>query len=198
MALWVGACASSQRSAALEADARQADAAAPEDGEHADAGEQKEPEPELTPPGPPVSPPVASIAASRGQDEGAAGAGQRPRAPRQQGPAQTAAAEQPPDDTAILVQASRTDGRPEWWIDGPVHADGRLRIAAEALGHDVLEARRAAISAGRRTLERLSGDGIHDERVVYATVRPLPRGASPSGPRFVGYVLMSSAAPDGE
>lgn len=105
--------------------------------------------------------------------------------------AERAAAARPsPSDKAVR----RTDGRPAWWIDAPRTADGRTTVAAEALGDDVLSARRAAVVAGRAALLRALAGAPADERIVYATVRPLPAGgAAPSGPRFVGYVLISAS-----
>lgn len=85
----------------------------------------------------------------------------------------------------------REDGRPAWWVDRAGWRDGRYTLSAEALGDDVLSARRAAIAAARTEAARALGQGMRDERVESATVRRLTTDA-PGRERYVGYVLMSA------
>jgi len=92
---------------------------------------------------------------------------------------------------------ARTDGRPGWWIDEPQAASGRLYLAVEALGVDVRSARRAAVDSGIAALARMLGHDPVDDRVHATTVRPLPyRGGTNEGMRYIGYVLVSSEAPE--
>jgi hypothetical protein len=91
----------------------------------------------------------------------------------------------------------RSDGRPGWWLESPLRQSGEVRVAAEALGVDLRDARRAAIDAGLRLLGRELG-AEPGEWVVEATaIKPLRavRG-SDSVKRFVAYVLMSAQAPE--
>lgn len=87
----------------------------------------------------------------------------------------------------------RADGRPTWWIGGVQRDEGGVvRIAAEALADGVLDARRAALEAGRAALaqEGADPDLAVAERLA---VRRL-RGDAPGRERYVGYVLMSVPA----
>ncbi len=56
--------------------------------------------------------------------------------------------------------------RPPWWIDLPAHSAGRLIVAASGRGDDLLDARRAAVRAGREalrdTLAREPADAVTD------------------------------------
>lgn len=86
----------------------------------------------------------------------------------------------------------RADGRPTWWLDAPVRDDdGRIELTAEALADDVLNARRAAVDAGRAALARETGDGAGNHRIEALTVRRLS-GDRPGGARYVGYVRLSA------
>ncbi len=108
------------------------------------------------------------------------------------------AAEKPkPPVPGVPPPASvRTDGRPSWWLDEPSTTDGRVFLAAEALGPDVRAARRAAVDSAMASLERLLGAPPTDDRVHAALVCPLPsRADAPGASRFVGYVLVSAPAP---
>ncbi len=91
----------------------------------------------------------------------------------------------------------RADGRPAWWIESPLRQRGEVRVAAEALGVDLRDARRAAIDAGLRLLGRELG-AEPGEWVVEATaIKPLRAVRGPdSVKRFVAYVLMSAQTPD--
>lgn len=94
------------------------------------------------------------------------------------------------------TDSARTDGRPAWWIDGPQTASGRMYLAVEALGVDVRSARRAAVDSGIDSLTRMLGRDPSDDRIHATTVRPLPhRGGTNEGMRYIGYVLVSSEAP---
>ncbi len=116
------------------------------------------------------------------EEAGAAGEGEPEDADRTTGAA----------GGAFLEAEGRT--RPDWWLAAPARsADGRLRLTAEALGADVLEARRNAVRAGRRALRRIMGADIEQERVELATVRRLPRqNEAPGSARYVGYILISA------
>lgn len=97
------------------------------------------------------------------------------------------------------TDSTRTDGRPAWWIDGPQTASGRMYLAVEALGVDVRSARRAAVDSGINSLTRMLGRDPSDDRIHATTVRPLPhRGGTNEGMRYIGYVLVSSEAPQPE
>jgi|GEM_PF-3713430 len=86
----------------------------------------------------------------------------------------------------------RRDGRPVWWLDAPQRDESRVAVCAEALGPDVLSARRAAVRAGRTAMARLFGAEATDAQVIAAAVRPLGVGEpSQNAARFVGFVLMS-------
>lgn len=91
---------------------------------------------------------------------------------------------------------ARADGRPEWWIDEPQTASGRVYLSVEALGADIRSARRAAVDSGIELLTRMIGHDPMDDRVHATTVRPLPhRGGANDGMRYIGYVLVSAEAP---
>lgn len=83
----------------------------------------------------------------------------------------------------------RADGRPTWWFDGAAREGDRIAIAAEAIAHDVVSARRQAVENGRAALRRESGRG-DEERVDAAIVKRLA-GDGPGRERYVGYVRMS-------
>ncbi len=103
-------------------------------------------------------------------------------------------------ETVASSSAARdSSSRPRWWVDDAIIEDGRILISAEALGRDVLTARRAAVDAGFDRLETAVQGEVLDERVIYTVVEPLPaRSASRTGNRYVGYVLMSAVAPTSE
>lgn len=88
----------------------------------------------------------------------------------------------------------RADGRPTWWVDRPGWRDGRYLLSAEAMGDDVLSARRAALAAARADAERALGRGMRDERVESAIVRRLSTDSpgAPGRERYVGYVRLSA------
>jgi len=118
-----------------------------------------------------------------------------------------AAADEPEADEPIVrdeapepeaVSAPRERVRPEWWIDRP-HVDaGRLMVAAEALGEDVLTARRRVVDAARESLVRaLGGASAREERIDYVTVRPLPRAVdAPGTARYIAFARISAAEPE--
>jgi len=86
------------------------------------------------------------------------------------------------------------DGRPVWWIDGAARRDGKVTVAAEALGADLRSARRAAVDAGISKLAKEIGAEPSDWVVMATMIRPLRAVRGPKGVNhFVGYVLISSA-----
>lgn len=113
-----------------------------------------------------------------------------------EGPAAVAEAADDPRDSVkrraddLLM---REDGRPSWWF-GEVEMGGdRARLCAEALGKDMLSAKRAAVSAAKERLKRELGVGtLVGDEVERAWVWPLPHRETP-GARYAGYVLVSVA-----
>lgn len=104
--------------------------------------------------------------------------------------------EAPSTSAGTPKQASsspRADGRPSWWLAQPKRSDGRVQITAEALASDVRSARRAAVEAGLRALEKRLGRTSTDMRIEATTVRLLGEhhGAATEH-RFAGYVLVSA------
>lgn len=84
--------------------------------------------------------------------------------------------------------------RPKWWIDEPRTEEGRILLAAEALGADVLSARRSAVDAGWDALKRALADHPRDFRVEKTFLRPLSGDAGGTrSARYIGYVLISAA-----
>lgn len=89
----------------------------------------------------------------------------------------------------------RRDGRPSWWFDDALESDGRLIICAEALGSSMLEARRAAVEAGRQRLRREFGlaraADLPEETIDRSWTWPLPNSRTLQGNRYAAYVKMS-------
>ncbi len=101
---------------------------------------------------------------------------------------------EPPEPTAEAEAAGR-GSRPSWWLPAPHLEDGRVTVSSEALGRDVLDARRSAIEAGRDALRRSGAPGLREETITFATVRPVAAAAaSKTGARYIGYVLISAEA----
>lgn len=107
-------------------------------------------------------------------------------------------AQEAPARPAPSSSAAREDGRPHWWFSGAeAGAAGAVRICAEALGSDMVEARRAALEAGRGRLRSEMGlsmaESVPGEIVERAWVWPLPN--SRVGPsRYAAYVLIAAHA----
>lgn len=97
------------------------------------------------------------------------------------------------------AKAMRTDGRPDWWFSHVQTGDGEVaRVCAESLGADMIEARRAALEAGRARLRAEFGlnaeAALSGERIERTWVWPLPHGKT--GPlRYAGYVLIAADRP---
>ena len=160
---------------------------------------------------------VAGLGCAGSQQRGAANSAQLEQADASQQPAQRTVAAQPrPEDVEPLgppivarpVEEASTppapapvarpvragsDGRPEWWLREPQWTDGRLVVCAEALGEDVLDARRSAVASGHAALQRALSRDPGAVEIVATTVRPLPVPAqAPGGKRYVGYVMVSA------
>jgi hypothetical protein len=103
----------------------------------------------------------------------------------------------PQDTRAPRGARSERSLRPSWWIDEPVSRSGRLSVAAEALGNDVLSARRLVVDAAREALAHaLEGRPVADERIEYVAVQPLPRDPNVSGAaRFIAFARISAVDP---
>ncbi len=86
----------------------------------------------------------------------------------------------------------RTDGRPVWWLAGPVLEGPRVLVTAEAMADSVVVARRRAIDAARRALAAASPQGRTRETVDALLVRALPADA-PGRARYVAYARVSAA-----
>jgi hypothetical protein len=88
----------------------------------------------------------------------------------------------------------RDDGRPSWWFGGAAVDSGRTRVCAEALGVDMLGAKRAAVAVARVRIRRELGIGpatrLADELIERTWVWPLAHSETP-GARYAGYVLVS-------
>jgi len=97
-------------------------------------------------------------------------------------------------DPPSAALGSDARSRPDWWMPQPLEKeDGRIQLTAEALGTDVLDARRNAVRAAREAITRALGRPPREERIEFATVRRLPEQVqSPGAARFVGYVLISA------
>ena len=95
----------------------------------------------------------------------------RATAPRAEAPAAAAPPARQPSPNrvsganAVAPSGSgvwREDGRPAWWVDRAGWRDGRYTLSAEAMGDDVLSARRAALAAARAEAQRTLGEGMRD------------------------------------
>jgi|GEM_PF-3918604 len=83
--------------------------------------------------------------------------------------------------------------RPDWWFEGVRRDEERVALCAEAAGPTVRDARRAAIAAARREIDRALDGALEREVVSMAMVLPLPAAdAGPGAARYIGYVMMEA------
>lgn len=157
------------------------------DSSDAETGEA----PEVGPRGDTLGPPVdLAVAATADVDEPPS---DEPRT-QEADPGPRGGAEEPDVDRD---RADWSEGRPEWWIRAAERRDGRIFLAAEALGADVLAARRSAVDAGWAALERAMDDRPRDFRVEKTFLRRLSGQArSERSAQYIGYVLISAASDD--
>lgn len=89
----------------------------------------------------------------------------------------------------------RGDGRPSWWFADTVRTDDRVLLCAEALGPDMMDARRSAVESARQKMRDTLGlardASIPDEHIEHAWVWPLPNASVPEA-RYAAYVKISS------
>jgi len=127
--------------------------------------------------GPSASPPPPPQAQQRSDDAQTAAQAPSPQAPqsgRDAGP-----------------RGWRRDGKPVWWLDAPQRRGDEVVVCAQALGEDVLGARRAAVAAGEAALRRLLGAEPSLAEPLATAVRPLGAAEGPPGAaRFAGFVMM--------
>lgn len=89
----------------------------------------------------------------------------------------------------------RNDGRPSWWFADTVRTDDRVLLCAEALGPEMMDARRSAVESARQKMRDTLGlardASIPDEHIEHAWVWPLPNASVPEA-RYAAYVKISS------
>ncbi len=134
--------------------------------------------------GPSASPPEPASSPAEGNDSPASA------------PSTQAA---PPQEGAAAPRGWRRDGKPVWWLDAPQRRENEVVVCAEALGKDVLDARRAAVAAGEAALQQLLGDEPAESEPLATAVRPLGAAEGPPGAaRFVGFVMMRAVVAHAE
>lgn len=96
-----------------------------------------------------------------------------------------------PTAAPVAPRGWRRDGKPVWWLDQPQRKGDEIVLCAQALGEDVLGARRAAVAAGEAALRRLLGAEPSLAEPLATAVRPLGTAEGPPGAaRFAGFVMM--------
>jgi len=105
------------------------------------------------------------------------------------------------EDIAVNAVPTRTidvgGHRPVWWFAEAQWSQERVTVCVEALGPDVLEARRASVRAAREAIRELLGVVPTQAEIVLTTVKPLPvPAAAPGGNRYAGYVMITCVVPE--